>query len=135
MNNLIKLLPLVFLFSPLRAQNFDYAKFNETMKSSDTLYAHLFTLPSEGLVQLYAFDLNKDSIPDVEEIFELRYSESEGRLKRAKYPVYYLIDANGDGAIEDGEFFIDDKMDGLNGNETFPNCLKKSDANLKKLNL
>lgn len=135
MKNLIKLLPLMFLFSPLKAQNFDYGKFNRQMQKSDTLYAHVFTLPMKGLVELYSFDVNKDSLPDVEEIFELRYSESEGKLKREKYPVYYLIDINGDGAISDGEFFIDDKKDGLNGNETFPDCLKKTDTNLKKIEL
>ena len=135
MKKLINLLPLIFLLSPLKAQNFDYGKFNRQMQESDTLYEKIFSLSNIGLVEMYDFDLNKDSLPDVEEIFKLNYSEKQGQLKRAKYPIYYLIDINRDGAIGAGEFFIDDKMDGLNGNETSPDCLKKSKTNLKKLNL
>jgi len=124
-----------FLFIPSLAfsqkdsltSNYDslfYKKFKENMEKADTLGVKLISLPSIGLANMYNYDLNKDKITDLTEIYTLKYSHSNGRLEESKAPLFYLFDINSDGDIEYAEFLIDEKMDGLNGNEQFCNLLK-----------
>ena len=135
MKKLINLfLGLTITTIPLFSQNLS-EKFNKYLQKADTLSEKIFTLPSIGLVQMYNLDLNSDEISDMVEIYKISYSEKEGRLKKSKFPLYYLIDFNGDGNIGYEEFFIDEKMDGLNGNETFSDYLRKLNTRSKKIKI
>ena len=110
-----------------------YKKFKEEIGKADTLCTKVISLPSIGLANMYNYDLNKDTITDVIEIYPLTYSRSSGRLEESKAPLFYIFDINGDGMIEYAELLIDEKMDGLNGNEQFSNLLRPKELNSIKL--
>lgn len=56
---------------------------------------------------LVYYDTDKDKIPEIEEFYEPNHSE----------PKFYWFDFNRNLKAEDEEVFIDEQMDGLNGNE------------------
>ena len=123
-----------FLFIPALAFSQDsliskydslfYKKFKKEMEKADTLSIKPISLPTIGLANMYKYDLNKDKITDVIEIYPLNYSHSSKRLEESKNPLFYILDINGDGCIEYAELLIDENMDGLNGNEQFCNLLR-----------
>jgi len=101
-----------------------YNKFKENMEKADTLSINPISLPTIGLANMYKYDLNKDKITDVMEIYPLKYSHSNKRLEESKRPLFYILDINGNKCIEYTELLIDENMDGLNGNEQFCNLLR-----------
>lgn len=110
-----------------------YKKFKKDMEKADTLDTKLISLPSIGLANMYKYDLNKDKITDIIEIYTLNYSHSKGRLEESKAPLFYLFDLNGDGCIEYAELLIDENMNGLNGDEQFCDLLRPKEPNPIKL--
>lgn len=112
-----------------------YKKFKKEMEKADTLDIKLISLTNVGLANMYKYDLNKDGITDVMQIYTLKYSVSKGRLEQSENPLFYILDINGDGNIGYEEFLIDEKMDGLNGNEEFSNLLQSKKQKVIKREL
>ena len=63
---------------------------------------------------IYSYDVDKDNRADVIEVIA---APSENAI-------FYLFDINGNGKFDDKGIFFDEKMDGLNGNETRINLPK-----------
>lgn len=112
-----------------------YKKFKKEMEKADTLDIKLISLTNVGLANMYKYDLNKDGITDVMQIYTLKYSVSKGRLEQSENPLFYILDINGDRNIGYEEFLIDEKMDGLNGNEEFSNLLQSKKQKVIKREL
>jgi len=101
-----------------------YKEFKIEMEKADTLSIKPIFSPSIGLANMYKYDLNKDKITDIIEIYPLKYSHPNSRLEESKRPLFYIIDINGDGCIEYSELLIDENMNGLNGDEQFCDLLR-----------
>jgi len=112
-----------------------YKKVKEDIEKADTLDSKPFVLSRIGLVNMYSYDFNKDSVIDASEIYTLEYSDSTGRLEPSKNPLFYLFDLNNDGVIEYKEFVMDKEKDGLNGNEEFSNFLRPKKQKVTKWEL
>jgi len=112
-----------------------YKKVKENIEKADILDSKPFVLSNIGLVNMYSYDFNKDSVINASEIYTLEYSDSTGRLEPSKNPLFYLFDRNNDGVIEYNEFVMDKEQDGLNGNEEFSTFLQSKKQKVTKLEL
>jgi len=126
MGKRLNTLLLSFLFTSfsLFSQDFLPEKFKNYREKADSLYSKVISLPNIGLANMYFYDVDKDKKSDVEEIYLIKFSPLVNKLEQEKEPLFYILDINGDGCIEYGELLIDEKMDGLNGNEQFCNLLR-----------
>ena len=112
-----------------------YKKVKENIEKADTLDTKPFVLSGIGLVNMYSYDFNKDSVINASEVYVLTYVDSTGRLEPSKNPLFYLFDRNDDGVIEYNEFVMDKKKDGLNGNEEFTPFLQSKKQKVTKWEL
>ena len=109
-------LGLTLASTSLFSQNFLPERFKDYREKS--LYQVNFFLNYNGeLFNVKAFYLNSDPIADVQELYPCE-RDSRGNIKPcSKEPLLYTFNLNGNEKWEEGEWFFDPEMDGLNDNE------------------
>jgi len=63
------------------------------------------------------YDLNGNGMYEVSELRIIQRVDTEGNAYSELEPIVYGFDMNGDGKYDNNEAFLDEDMDGLNGNE------------------
>ena len=117
-----KLLNLVLGFTLLTtslfSQEFLPERFKNYRETGKELFSEEIPVVSANnlLYKLKLYDVDQDSIEDVVEFYLITGYSRKG-FKTLNNPRFYHFDFNGNGKLEEYEWLIDYKMDGLNGNE------------------
>lgn len=116
LTNLI--LGLTFISSSLFSQEFLPEKFRDYKEKGKELFPEGVPLinSSNLLYKIRLWDVDQDSLEDVVEFYLVTGYSSKG-LKTLSNPRYYYFDLNENHIPEQDEWLLDEKMDGLNGNE------------------
>jgi len=71
------------------------------------------------------YDVDGDGSFEVSELRIIQYVDRDGNAYSELEPIVYGFDMNEDGLYDNNEAFLDEAMDGLNGNEVKFNDLEK----------
>jgi len=81
---------------------------------------------NEYFLHVQPYSLGEYGKPDVEEVYEILGSNKNGNIMNiSEHPLFYNFDLNNNGKFEDEEILMDEKGDGLNGNEEWLWMMKK----------